>query len=129
MEMPECFTEHWPVARKSHKCCECRGTIQPGEKYRRITGVWDGQGATFKQCADCAPLYDAAMKLHDNEHPPLGHLWEDEENIGEDYVATWDAIAKKRGLMTVAERDAEYERRKKERIEEYQRNKSEGRES
>lgn len=56
-EPPVVFREAWPVARKAHVCCECRGTIQPGERYRKAEGVWDGRGATYKQCHDCAEMF------------------------------------------------------------------------
>ena len=43
-------------ARKSHKCCECRGEIKPGEQYRYESGIWDGEPASFKICLDCLDL-------------------------------------------------------------------------
>lgn len=46
-------TEHYPTARRLHTCCECRARIVVGEVYQRITGVWDGQGETFKTCMAC----------------------------------------------------------------------------
>jgi hypothetical protein len=40
-------------ARKHHCCSSCRGLIKPGERYRRIFGVWEGKHEIFKRCADC----------------------------------------------------------------------------
>jgi hypothetical protein len=40
-------------AAKPHRCSECRRTIQPGEKYERVTGKIDGDFVTYKTCAHC----------------------------------------------------------------------------
>jgi hypothetical protein len=55
----ECFCDYdWPtvyrqtarVARKRHVCSECsQVTIQPGQTYQDIFGVWDGHVSTFKR--------------------------------------------------------------------------------
>ena len=55
-EMPSCYGHDERKARKAHKCCECHGTIQPGEKYHFHHGVWDGEASDFKVCADCEAL-------------------------------------------------------------------------
>ena len=55
-EMPILFVERHPIAKKTHKCCECGGNIKPGEKYYRATGVWDGELSSFKICPDCEGL-------------------------------------------------------------------------
>jgi len=62
-EMPSCCTETTPTARKRHRCCECRGWIEAGERYQLITGVWDGRGASYKSCRQCAALRDRVKKL------------------------------------------------------------------
>lgn len=36
------WVEH-PVARKEHRCCECLSVISPGERYERVSGVWEEQ--------------------------------------------------------------------------------------
>lgn len=43
-------------ARKLHKCSECRRTINPGEPYENVWGIWDGQSDTFKTCQHCLAL-------------------------------------------------------------------------
>lgn len=53
---PSAMWESKPKAKKRHKCCECRGWIEPGEVYRRVRGVWDGEARTFSMCADCDSL-------------------------------------------------------------------------
>lgn len=42
-----------PIARKQHICVECGRTIQKGEKYEVVSGLWDGEFSTFKTCSDC----------------------------------------------------------------------------
>jgi hypothetical protein len=55
-EMPTVYIYDTPIARKEHKCCECRGIINKGEKYNKHHGIWDGEGSTFKVCSDCEEL-------------------------------------------------------------------------
>lgn len=54
--IPTAKREGLRTARKAHKCCECRDTIQPGEQYRYESGIWDGEPASFKTCLDCLDL-------------------------------------------------------------------------
>lgn len=71
-EMPAVYSESNPVARKEHKCCECCGTIKPGEKYQVIKGIWDGQCQTYKTCPECAVLREVINKgLHGEDMTPL----------------------------------------------------------
>lgn len=63
--MPSCYTETKPTARKRHRCCECLGWIEPGEKYQLITGVWDSHGQSFKTCLQCDALRDRIRKITD----------------------------------------------------------------
>jgi hypothetical protein len=55
-ETPDCYGRKERKARKAHRCCECHGTIQPGEKYHYHHGVWDGEAKGFKVCIDCDAL-------------------------------------------------------------------------
>lgn len=57
---PSAFWESRPKAKKRHRCCECRGWIEPGETYWRVRGVWDGEAQTFSMCADCECLKEWA---------------------------------------------------------------------
>lgn len=52
-EHPSFIGERVVVAKKAHKCVECRREIFFGEKYEYIAGVWDGEFATFQTCIDC----------------------------------------------------------------------------
>lgn len=69
------------VARKEHKCCECGVVIGRGEKYEHVTGVWDGDIASFKTCSHCRELrekvvqHERAMDCDGEEAiPPFGEL-------------------------------------------------------
>jgi hypothetical protein len=58
---PVAFVSRVVVARKIHRCCECRGFIQKGERYKRSSGVWPRSGPeTFKTCPDCLYLSGAS---------------------------------------------------------------------
>jgi hypothetical protein len=48
-----------PKARKPHKCSECHRIIQPGEKYERFSGKFDGSLFCLKTCLQCAEIRDA----------------------------------------------------------------------
>lgn len=40
-------------ARKGHTCGECGETIEPGDLYERVTGLWEGEWLRNKTCARC----------------------------------------------------------------------------
>ena len=41
------------TARKAHKCFECNRTIEPGEQYEYMTGLYHDHWDTFRTCAHC----------------------------------------------------------------------------
>lgn len=45
-----------PVARKPHRCCECKETIQPGTRYERFAGKWDGEVRAYVTCLECREI-------------------------------------------------------------------------
>lgn len=75
-EMPSCYTKTTPKANKDHTCVECGGVIRRGEVYHRITGIWEGAGATFKMCSDCADLRQEVIDMicDPDEFPAFGEL-------------------------------------------------------
>lgn len=79
-EGPEAYWKVWRKARKQHICCECASTIDPGEKYLIISGIWDGEFDSFKQCEFCAEAYDEQnRKIQEFGYYQgigLGCLWE-----------------------------------------------------
>jgi len=50
---PEWYDSQVRIARKAHVCDECMRVIEPNEKYVRSVGVWEGDFAIFKHCAEC----------------------------------------------------------------------------
>ena len=46
------------TARTDHQCCECRGSINPGDVYNIASGTWDGRFYEYKTCADCESARD-----------------------------------------------------------------------
>jgi hypothetical protein len=60
-EMPTLYSESNPTARKQHVCCECGSMIDPGEKYFRSEGLWDGDFLTFKTCGICQNIKNEAL--------------------------------------------------------------------
>jgi hypothetical protein len=56
------FTDmRWRRARKAHCCTACDRTIQPGERYRKIVGKWDGYFGESRLCRVCAEIFDVLM--------------------------------------------------------------------
>lgn len=47
------LAKNHPVARKQHKCSECRRIIQPGEHYLNERIAYDGSCSTYKTCSHC----------------------------------------------------------------------------
>lgn len=51
------------VARKEHRCTECKGAIQSGQRYRLTAGKWNGRIESFKTCERCCTVWDALQEL------------------------------------------------------------------
>jgi hypothetical protein len=76
-ESPSAFSQTTRRARKAHDCCEFPATIQPGETYQYISGVWDGRGDSFKTCMLCASaraFFERELTHQSGYFIPLGHL-------------------------------------------------------
>lgn len=73
---PQAFNSVTRKARKHHKCCECREIINVGDQYQYSSGVWDGQGASFKQCLDCLQIMEGASLMPDYDPPAFEDLRE-----------------------------------------------------
>jgi hypothetical protein len=55
-EGPSCSNTQTRKARKPHRCCECRETINAGDRYEYMSGVWDGRPHAFKTCLLCVEI-------------------------------------------------------------------------
>lgn len=86
-------------ARKEHRCCECHGKILKGESYNYHSGVWDGQGRSFKVCPECDLLRAFMDKGRDQEDRVVfGGLVEDILGVGDPATdLRMSEIMKKRG--------------------------------
>lgn len=71
MSMPSTQQVTHHVAKKEHRCCECRGIIAPQDVYERTFGVWDGTAETFKTCSHCEEARDWLL----NETPWKENTW------------------------------------------------------
>ena len=94
---PQFASQTTPRARKAYRCEECGGPIKAGEKYERVSGMWDGYISTFRTCERC---YDLRTWLKNNlpcfcwAHG--GMFEEAEESIREAHYRAPDEV---RGLM------------------------------
>lgn len=52
-ERVEVLREKDQVARKEHRCSECRRPITPGEAYHYEFGKLEGEAVTYRTCAHC----------------------------------------------------------------------------
>lgn len=52
----EVLDDDHPVARKPHVCCECKGVIQPGQRYSRFVGKWEGEIIKYSTCSLCEEI-------------------------------------------------------------------------
>ena len=57
-DAPSFYNSREVRARKEHKCVECCGTINIGEKYEYVVGAWVGELRVYKTCSDCLTLRD-----------------------------------------------------------------------
>ena len=67
-------TTEFRKARKPHTCGECEHIISPGEKYERITGVWDGSWDHHITCLSCV---DTRTAFFCNSGWMFNHVWDD----------------------------------------------------
>ena len=94
--MTECVIEGWDgndgpdcefhsaairTARKPHGCGECGRIIEPGERYEKAVGKWDGDFCTETTCADCLSLRQTffCSWMYQN-------LWDEFENWLNDWL-------------------------------------------
>lgn len=49
-------TETWPKARVRKKCCECSRLLDVGERYQRVSQLYDGAWTVWRTCASCVAI-------------------------------------------------------------------------
>ena len=64
-EIPEFYSYKEPVARKQHKCCECRSPIEKGEKHFFVSMKYEGDISTERQHLVCMSACMAARDYQD----------------------------------------------------------------
>lgn len=95
---------HWsePIARKPHRCCECRAPIEKGEKHFHARGKLDGEISVYRQHLLCM---EACMTIRDEfqggECIPFGALmdWMHEYKFDLREDRHKEPVKKLRGLM------------------------------
>lgn len=80
--MSEFASEREVTARTLHQCGECFRTIQPGERYQRAAGSWEGEFWSMTTCAHCAAIRPLVAEEDPwyQEHY-YGGLWESLNNL------------------------------------------------
>lgn len=98
-EQPDCYSLSTPKARKEHRCCECGGVIQVGEKYFSHNLVWEGTAATFKCCSDCEALRKKvdSWSKYAEDRTAMEMLHESVFEGGAEYALEFLEIKRKRG--------------------------------
>lgn len=98
-EAPTCYKESERKAKKEHKCCECNGLIQKGERYIVANGIWDNKPMEFKTCLDCYNLRNEVIKTLSPHDDLLAfeELAVEIENMREQYfIMRFNTICEKR---------------------------------
>ena len=76
--MSDFSTSAYRVARKLHRCDECRCAIEPGARYLRGVSVVDGRADTYRLCLPCDVLTEYAWdivrrdRIHEDDGPHIG---------------------------------------------------------
>ena len=87
--MSEFYRNSWHTAAKSHRCDDCNGTIEKGERYFRTEGKQDGDWFTFRSHESCHKAVVEAHRLF--EWCPDGGLFPlwDIPNIADAHELLW----------------------------------------
>ena len=72
----EFYHEAEVKARKPHTCFECAETIQPGERYTRVSGKWDREVSTYRFCSAC---WEISGEFSENGRT-FGVVWQEFES-------------------------------------------------
>jgi hypothetical protein len=61
-EPAQVYDETLKKANKIHRCCECSKKINKKEIYNYIKILYDGDWSAYKQCLDCAEIFEVAVQ-------------------------------------------------------------------
>ena len=75
LEYPKFYLERRRTAKATHECSECHQAILPKTEYIAISGKWDGEISTYKQCLSCNMISKHYQKT-ENCRVALGELFE-----------------------------------------------------
>ena len=68
----ELYHEAIVTARTPKKCDECNETIEPKQRYERVSGKWDGEWSVWRSCLPCS---EALTEFSENGRC-FGVLWD-----------------------------------------------------
>lgn len=94
-EIPEFYSESFPIARKQHRCIECHAPIVVGEKHLSYRMKYDGMFESGRQHMVCREL--CMLIRHNSECIPFGGLKEEWSNG--DYMYDKVGFVAERRLM------------------------------
>ena len=74
IDFPSVSSDEIRTARITHKCCECKDPILPGQKISSVQrGCYERNGADTKTCMDCNGIRHELSGLYrDDEGPAFG---------------------------------------------------------
>jgi hypothetical protein len=84
-ESPSVYRDEMRKAKKPYECCDCRATINPGDRYLYVFGVWDNHASTHRMCVlcedmrqqcefACAPFGELANDVYQCQNPQAGEV-------------------------------------------------------
>jgi hypothetical protein len=78
----EFYAERRVIARKAHRCVECRGKITPGQSYDYSSGKCEGEFFSARTCLVCVEVREAFVC----DGAVFGMLW---ESVEEELFPRW----------------------------------------
>ena len=87
-----------PKAKKEYKCIECLGVIPVGEKYYKISSLYDGSWMHYRFCQPCCNLRKLVSAGFTMEPMPgclASHMMENDTD--QYYIETYISNTKARG--------------------------------
>jgi hypothetical protein len=109
--MSDTFTLYgitWHHTRLQRKCCECGLQIERGERYQRLSGLFEGEWFNYSTCQPCAKVRDEFFPTTFTISMLMEDLKDKRDELSYDDVRNWalltNAIAGLRQRMQAAAR-------------------------